>query len=207
MGTTIASVCWGTNISTCFRARPCNSGAQAQASVLFHACVRVWCIGGTHTDCGLVCGSNTSVHRVVPSWRSPCAELVVNYFSANVLQAVHVPYSAGTVENSVRTSCRHLTEAEDQPRAHAGSSRGNTCFGDSSGAGPACIRIVPVAERAATRLVQSYASRVPPHRRATRLNCSLARLRLAPPAFASQVPPHGASARFHICCKTRYSES
>ena len=47
--------------------------------------------------------------------------------------------------------------------------------------------VAPFAERAAARLVQSHAIRVSPHGRAAGRNRSLARLRIAPPAFASEV--------------------
>jgi hypothetical protein len=78
LGRTTASVCWGSNRSIFFQARPCKSVAQAQASVSLHACVRVRCIGGLLTDGGHVCGSKTAVHRAASLWRSPCVERVVN---------------------------------------------------------------------------------------------------------------------------------
>ena len=50
--------------------------------------------------------------------------------------------------------------------------------------------LCPFVETVAARLVQSHAIRVSPHGRAAGRNRSLARLRLAPPAFASQVLTH-----------------
>jgi len=50
--------------------------------------------------------------------------------------------------------------------------------------------LCPFAETASARLVQYHAIRVSPRGRAAGRNRSLARLRLAPPAFASQVLTH-----------------
>ena len=153
---------------------------------------------------GQVCGSKTCIQPVASimavSVCRACGKSCMSVRSAGSARAMlsrHRREQHGTrIARVAAISVRRNTSREHMSAVRGGAR-------DSATSTALSLRVFVLCPLRRERQQGLYSLTRAAFVRSTGLNCSFARLRLAPPAFASQVPPHVS----RILRKTRYSES